>query len=92
MNIEIQKQLAEYDKRHNLEIDAMILWQLHEQFGFGAKRLKQFYDAFAISMNALIKRYEMDDSDQIWLCTYMLKKYGIDIEEWNNNKGDANER
>lgn len=92
MNIEIQRQFAECDKLHNLEIDAMILWQLHEQFGFGPKRLKRFYDNFAPAMDALVKRYEMDDSDQIWLCTHMLKEYGIDIKDWNNKRGDANER
>lgn len=35
MDIEIQKELAEYDRKHIAEIDATILWVLHEQFGFG---------------------------------------------------------
>lgn len=87
MDIEIKKQLAEDDRKHLTEIDAMILWQLHEQFGFGPKRLKQFYDAFAKSMDELVKRHEMDDDDQIWLCTYMIKKYGVDIEKWEKERG-----
>lgn len=29
MNLEIQRQLAEYDKKHATEIDALILWVLH---------------------------------------------------------------
>lgn len=32
---------------------------------------------------ALLKRYEMDDSDTVWLCTHKLKEYGLDIEQWN---------
>lgn len=35
MDLEIQRQLAEYDQKHLVEIDAMILWVLHERFGFG---------------------------------------------------------
>lgn len=86
MDMEIQRQLAEYDRKHELEIDAMILWVLHEHFGFGEKRLKKFYDCFASSINDLIARYEMDDSDQVWLCTYMLKRYGIDLEKWQKER------
>ena len=85
MDIEIKRQIAEYDRKHLKEIDAMILWQLHEQFGFGPKRLKQFYDALAKPIDELVKRCEMDD--QIWLCTYMLRKYGVDIEQWEKERG-----
>ena len=70
------------------ELDAMILWHLHEEFGFGPKRLKQFYDTFAVRLDELIKHYEMTDSDMVWLCTYKLKQYGIDIEEWNKQRRD----
>lgn len=76
MDIEIRRQLAEYDLKHA------------EEFGFGPKRLKQFYDTFAVRLNELIKHYEMTDSDMVWLCTYKLKQYGIDIEEWNKQRRD----
>lgn len=33
MDMEIQRELAEYDRKHIAEIDATILWVLHEQFG-----------------------------------------------------------
>ena len=59
MDIEIRRQLAEYDLKHANELDAMILWHLHEEFGFGPKRLKQFYDTFAVRLDELIKHYEM---------------------------------
>lgn len=32
MDLEIRRQLAEYEKGHMHEIDAMILWLLHEEF------------------------------------------------------------
>lgn len=86
MDIEIQRQLAEYDAKHANEIDAAVLWILHEEFGFGPKRLKQFHDAFDKRFNELIRHYEMEDSDSVWLCTQQLKQYGIDVEEWNKKR------
>ena len=83
MDLEIQRQLAEYDRKHLIEIDAMILWVLHEQFGFGAKRLRRYYDSFRASTNALIERYQMDTGDDVWLCTQMLKRIGVDVEQWH---------
>lgn len=41
MDMEIQRQLAEYDRKHIREIDALVLWELREQLGFGNKRLKK---------------------------------------------------
>jgi hypothetical protein len=88
MNMEIQRQLAEYDRKHVLEIDAMVLWLLHKVYGFGPKRLKKFFDALAPATDELVKRYEMDDSDKVWLCTHMLKEYGVDIKTWNKERGN----
>ncbi len=95
MNMEIQRQMAEYDIKNIHEVDAMILWRLHTMFGFGPDRLKKFYHAFGKDVKALIKRYELEDSDDIWLCTHMLKEYGIDLEEWEREEkleGDNDEQ
>ena len=86
MNLEIQRQLAEYDAKHILEIDALVLWQLHEQLGFGPKRLKKFFSAFNPAIDALTKRYELEDEAQVWLCTYQLQNYGIDLKKWENER------
>lgn len=81
MDLEIQKQLAEYDRKHLMEIDAVVLWQMHVQLGFGKKRLERFYSHFTQEFSALIKRYDMEDDDGIWLCTHQLKKIGVDMEK-----------
>lgn len=88
MNMEIQKQLAELNRKHEREIDSMILWVLHSQFGFGPERLKRFYNTFAASIEKLLGQYEMDDSDQIWLCTHLLKEYGVDLDKWREERRD----
>lgn len=78
----IKNQLADYDKKHAKELSAMVLWVLHTEFGFGEKRLKKFYDIYAESIGALINRYDLEESDDIWLCTKKLKDAGIDLEDW----------
>lgn len=88
MDMEIQRQLAEYDRKHIREIDALVLWELHEQLGFGNKRLKKFYDNFSRVIEALIRRYEMEQGDDVWLCTYKLKEIGCDLEKWEKERGD----
>ena len=59
---EVRKAMVEYDRKNAFEIDAMVMWILHEQFGFGPKRLKKFHDNFAVSIKALIQRYELNDT------------------------------
>lgn len=29
----------------------------------------------------------MEDEDDVWLCTEMLKRMGIDIAEWDRERG-----
>lgn len=60
MDLEIQRQLAEYDQKHLVEIDAMILWVLHERFGFGPKRLRQYYDSFRACTNELVEQWHKE--------------------------------
>lgn len=87
MDMEIQRQLAEYTEKHRLEMDALVLWSLHAQLGWGPKRLRQFYNHFGDEVSALVKRYEIDDTDDIWLCTEMLKRLGVDIKQWDRERG-----
>lgn len=86
MDIEIKRQLAEYNKKNEIEIDALVLWTLHKQFGFGHKRLKQFYDSFGEAVSKLVEHYELTDSDMVWICTQELKDYGIDLEQWQKER------
>lgn len=89
IDAEILRQCAEFDKKNEHELDALILWVLHEKFAFGKKRLRRFYDSFAAELDELVKRYELGDEDRAWLYTYKLKQCGIDIAAWNEE--DKNE-
>jgi hypothetical protein len=85
MDLEIQRQFADYLSKSENEISAIILWELHEQFRFGQKRLKDFYIHFGKSVKELIARYELENSDDIWLCTRKLKEIGVDLDEWRKH-------
>ena len=83
LDIEIKRQLAEMDKKNMEEVDATVLYVLMTEFGFGKKRLRRFHDTFGEQITALVHRYQMNSDDDVWLCTEMLKRRGIDIAQWN---------
>ena len=56
MDIEIRRQIAEYDRKHEKEMTALILWQLHDLEGFGPKKLKRKKENFTGQMNYRLKR------------------------------------
>lgn len=84
---EIRVQCAAFEDGHDREFDAIVLWLLHEKFGFGEMRLRRFYDLYSSEVSALLDRYKMEKSDAVWLCTQKLKEYGIDIEAWEKESG-----
>lgn len=79
---EVRAQLADWSRRNTTEIDAMFLWFLHKEFGFGMKRLRRVYFGFRPYMEQLTKRYEMKTSDSPFLCTENLLTYGINLNVW----------
>lgn len=85
MKQEIRQRCLDMDKEYTLDLDTMYLWTLHQKYGWGLKRLKQFYmDVFAEHMR-MRKCYEMDD---MYPERHKLKEKGIDIEEWYNKLFD----
>lgn len=81
MKAEISRQIVEMNDKYAIDIDAMILYTLHERFGFGKKRLREFYFAMKEERDKLEAHYEMPGEFN-WLVREQLKKLGIDIQEW----------
>lgn len=48
LKAEIVRQVHELDEKFSAEICAMLLWALHEEFGFGADRLRRVWDCVAM--------------------------------------------
>lgn len=82
LDIEITKQLVARERSHMMEIDAVILWVLHRQCGWGEKRLKRFYMEFESRCHELFEYYQMEEKDLSWLCKEKLKDIGVDVEAW----------
>lgn len=78
---EINRQILEADEKYASNIDAMVLYTLHAHFGFGKKRLREFWDAFQQEHDKLIEHYQMP-GEFVWLCNRKLKEIGVDLEEW----------
>lgn len=80
---EIDKQLAENVSKMSCNLQALVLWELHEQLGFGKKRLLRFQERFQPMIEELQRFYEIrtaDDTD--FVCKYKLKnEVGIDVDE-----------
>lgn len=81
---EIEKRLADYTRRHNIEFAAMVLYILRKEFQFGEARLRRFYERFDPDLEELINHYELDEEDVAWIATRHLKQDGIDVEAWFN--------
>ena len=63
-------------------IEAIVLWQLHEQFGFGAKRLEAFLEGFQPALQELMNFYGVEGTeDTEFACIYNLKSIGFDTEK-----------
>ena len=93
MHKEIKSQLLDYDKQYFLDMDAAVLWALHKEFGFGAKRLRRFFDRFSEIHQELRNYYQLDDDTNTWLCRYKLKEEtGVDVEVWEKELEQKDER
>lgn len=82
MKLEINRQIAEFERSHVNDLDILVLYVLHVHLGFGKKRLRRFYEAFTAEHNKLIEYYEMPD-DNVWLADRKLKEIGVDVAAWN---------
>ena len=90
MDMEINRQIVEADRRYADDIDAMVLYTLHVHLGFGKKRLREFFVAFCAVDFRLLHFYQMPD-DYTWLCKEMLKRIGVDVEAWNKERKEPDE-
>lgn len=93
LQIEIRKEAAEHDRKFAREVEATFLWIIRQKLGYGEKGLKTIHDEYFTRIKALIDHYELEEEDDIWLCTRLLKAEGIDIEQWEKeDEAKENER
>ena len=66
---------------------ALILMTLHEEFGFGQKRLERFMRAHAKNLKKLQEYYECGDLESASYAEDVLRNAGIDLTSING-KGE----
>lgn len=76
---EINQQILAKDKEYQLDIDTMVLWTLHQCYGWGATRLKRFYRDMMKEHLRMREFYELDD---LYPERFKLKEKGVDVEAW----------
>jgi hypothetical protein len=68
--------------------DLTMLWTLHEDFGFGAVRLKRFYDSFVKTYRYMRERYYCEGDEELfgsrtdaYVMKERLKEIGFDYDK-----------
>ena len=78
----IREQIAVHVDKLKSNIEAIVLWQLHEQFGFGAKRLEVFLEGFQPALQELKAFYDLEGQEETELaCIHNLKSIGFDTNK-----------
>lgn len=83
---EIRIQTANNVKNLSLNLQAIVLWNLHEQLGFGKKRLVEFQSSFLPLIKKLQDFYMAESSEETeFILLYKLKnEVGIDVRQLND--------
>lgn len=83
---EIRFQTAKNVKNLSLNLQAIVLWNLHEQLGFGQKRLIEFQRSFLPLIKELQEFYMAEDAEETeFILLYKLKnEVGVDVSKLND--------
>lgn len=77
---EVNKELSRATDRFFYDEVTVILWVLHQQFGFGRDRLKKFYVNYNMENQKLRDYYSAADKDLHYVTDHLLKRIGVDID------------
>lgn len=83
MEVEIRRQCVEQTRKYETELDAVMLFVLHTEFGFGKQRLEKFYDKLFSVRREMQERFQMGEDDDFAI-DYFLKQDGIDVQAMYN--------
>lgn len=74
----MKKEIARQGRAFSKDVQTMLMWVLHKHYGFGKKRLEQFYITFLREYEDMCKFFE---TDEVFPAEYKLREIGIDVEE-----------
>lgn len=85
----INQQLAAAEARFYDDELAIILWALHETFGFGKKRLARFANNYKRYSEDLKQHYELRDDELPYVARLKLLDIGVDINVYKRGESSA---
>lgn len=80
-----QECIKEFDRlleAYNKEVVLQVMYILRFEYGFGQKRLKEFFDKLALMQVKAINRYEVKNEEIPDICEIKLRESGIDLSEF----------
>lgn len=77
---EIRKQVDEYLDRRCLDTDTYVMWVLHKRFGFGALRLRRYFDAYVEEYRRQHQTYTDLTAEK--MREALKHNLGVDLEAW----------
>lgn len=76
---EIHKNILAQERKTTIDIDTMVLWTLHNKYGWGKQRLKRFYGDLFEGHKEMREYY---CTEEMYPERIKLKEKGIDVEAW----------
>lgn len=85
INDEINRQTGENVRKLSHNIQALVLWSLRKQLGWGKKRLLRFQKNFMPLIQELQEYYQLENASETeFVCLRKLKEeVGIDVDNLN---------
>jgi len=82
INAEIRRQCIEQTAQYEAELDVVVLYALHNIFGFGKERLERFYREMFKLRNEMKQRYGTSEDDTMgdFAMYVKLKEIGVDVQ------------
>ena len=87
LNQKVNEQIIATHQQFTDDFDYMILWILHDHFGFDLQQLREAYDLFTQGNDALVKHYEMPDAG-VYIARKKMNAIGCNIEQWNRERSE----
>lgn len=82
LRVECKKEFYNLLEMYNRQVALQIMHILHFDYGFGAKRLRQFFEKLKEMQARNIERYDVIDNDVPDICEIQLRDAGIKFEEF----------
>ena len=81
LKAECVKEFDELLENLNRDVYVKLLHFFRFKRGYGAKRLKALADDLKQVLDDIHARYELSESDTVWICEKQLRESGINVDE-----------